>query len=90
MIDFSPPILKISELPVPITAVHESYCSSCPSKWHKPDPESEEIAGYPDGVRQQYVFPCAWRPNKLCKGVCEELGYDENSHKNLLINRAEI
>lgn len=66
------------------TTIHKTYCKRCPSKWHPQDPESADIASLPDGIREMYVFPCAWRTEKLCKGVCEELGYDEGKHGKLL------
>ena len=70
-----------------ITAVHKGYCPRCPSNravFPKPDPESEDYASLPEGIKQQYVFPCAWRPSKLCKGVCEQLDYYEEIHKHLI------
>ena len=71
--------------PVPLS-VHKDNCQYCPSA-RGSDPESEMYAALPEGERQLYVFPCAWRPEKLCKGVCEEMGYTEEKHGNLLFNR---
>ena len=70
------------------THVHETYCKNCPS-FYGSDPESEDIARLPDGIRQAYVFPCAWRSEALCKGVCENLGYIESDHKELLLKNRE-
>lgn len=67
--------------------VHETYCKNCPSKWHPQDPEAAGIEALPDGERQKYVFPCAWRREKLCKGVCEVLGFDPDKHGHLLGDR---
>ena len=70
-----------------VTKVHTTYCEKCPSNkavYPESDPESKEISNYPDGVKQQYVFPCAWRNKKLCKGICEEYNYTEEEHKHLL------
>jgi len=78
----------LKESCVCITRVHKNYCKNCPS-YHGTDPEAEDIAGLPDGIRQTYVFPCAWRPEALCKGVCEKLGYKEDEHKNLLLKSRE-
>lgn len=66
------------------TKVHVSYCKYCPSKDGASDPESRMIASMPEGEKQKYVFACAWRNEKLCKGVCEELNYDEVRHGHLV------
>ncbi|MDB4330461.1 receptor activity-modifying protein [bacterium] len=87
--------MEIQPIPNPIleetiTEIHKGYCPRCPSNkevFPESDPEAEEIASYPDGIKQLYVFPCAWRSNKLCKGVCEELCYTEKEHADLLIKR---
>lgn len=79
--------IKKINLPTPTTP-HKDYCQRCPSNravYPESDPEALEIATYPDGVKQQYVFPCAWRPNKLCRGICEVLGYDEKKHAHILL-----
>ena len=69
------------------TEVHREYCNHCPSRGYKvgsgEDPETDWYAGHPDGVRQQFVFPCAWRREKLCKGICEVMSYEEEKHKHL-------
>ena len=73
-----------------VTEVHKNYCAKCPSNrnvFPEPDPESKDIASLPDGEKQMHVFPCAWRPNKLCKGVCEELDYNEAIHGQRLKER---
>jgi len=66
------------------TKVHSKYCKYCPSRDGASDPESRMIASMPNGVKQTYVFSCAWRNEKLCKGVCEELDYQEEKHGHLL------
>lgn len=74
-----------------ITSVHETYCPKCPSHRYPSDPESEDIEQLPEGIRQMFVFPCAWRNEKLCKGVCEKLNYIESKHADLLMrSRANI
>jgi len=67
-----------------VTAIHSSYCKYCPSNRFPDDDESKMIASMPDGIKQKYVFVCAWRTNKLCRGVCESLDYDEKKHSHLL------
>jgi hypothetical protein len=73
-----------------VTEVHKNYCKDCPSNravFPIPDPEAADYEALPDGERQRYVFPCGWRPNKLCKGVCESLDYDESKHAELIKER---
>jgi hypothetical protein len=56
--------------------VHLTYCPNCPSHHGPSDPEADDIR---QGVRaglinpHDAVFPCAWRPKKLCRGVCDEI-----------------
>jgi len=77
-------VLNIHSKMERITVVHSTYCKYCPSNNHPQDEESKDIASMPDGIRQKYVFVCAWRTDKLCRGVCEELGYNEKKHSHLL------
>jgi hypothetical protein len=35
------------------------------------DPECKEIFDNEPKPRIGAIFPCAWRPEKFCKGVCE-------------------
>lgn len=48
------------------------------------DEEAADYASLPDGERQMYVFPCAWRGEKLCRGICEKMGYKEELHGEAL------
>ncbi len=66
------------------TMIHSNYCKYCPSAFGPDDDESKMIASLPEGEKQKMVFRCAWRPNKLCKGVCEELDYNEDKHAELI------
>jgi len=64
------------------TAVHEKPCPRCPSAHYPPDPESEEIIRWVKAGKMpasEAVFSCAWRPEKLCRGVCDNVGYSEPS-----------
>lgn len=71
------------------TEVHQDYCNDCPSRNYKVgsgyDITTDKFASYPDGERQRFVFPCWQRRNKLCKGICEIMGYDEKKHAHLAI-----
>lgn len=65
----------------PLREPHADYCEHCPSAPHQPsDPETDDImaeiaAGH--ATPDEWVFPCAWRREKLCKGICERLGYQQ-------------
>ena len=48
---------------------------------HDPGPEAIDIErSYKNGEidLKIAIFPCAWRPKKYCKGVCDKLGVTEN------------
>lgn len=60
------------------TLVHEDACERCPSTHYPNDPEADAVkeavsAGLVD--KRHYVFPCAWRPDKICKGIADQLNY---------------
>lgn len=62
--------------------IHKGYCKWCPTnngrKTGVPDPETEDLKRLPkDILAKEYAFVCAWRPDKLCKGICDEFGIDE-------------
>ena len=54
--------------------VHRHPCAHCPSAHGPGDPESEDLAREPRAVQVQAAFPCGWRPHKLCKGYCDNIG----------------
>ncbi len=65
------PAVKIKERP---TEIWESPCEKCPSAHGPGDPESEDILEWCRSGEvsfEEATFPCAWRPNKLCKGICD-------------------
>lgn len=66
--------------PVP----HSTYCRLCPSPI---DPETEDYMPLPDGERQKHVFPCALRPNRLCRQICELMDFESSKHSHLLKGR---
>jgi len=58
--------------------IHDNYCEKCPSHWSvlngHSDPETEKMKELSKEAKiQEGLFLCAWRPNKLCKGICEAL-----------------
>lgn len=68
--------------------IHKGCCKHCPTHNSKKagilDPESEDIKKCPkELIAREYLFVCAWRPNKLCKGLCDDMGIDEEFIKNL-------
>lgn len=68
-----PPIFKPDVLPA---YVHRTPCEHCPSaNAIDHDPEVKDILTMPYKDRAMTVFACAWRPNKLCKGYCETIGF---------------
>ncbi len=55
-------------------------CKNCPSAHYEPDPEAIEMERwYKNGEidLKIAIFPCAWRPTKYCKGVCDKMGVVE-------------
>lgn len=68
--------------------IHKGCCKYCPSNINNLnaiiDPESAEIKTYrKETIAKEYLFVCAWRPDKLCKGNCDEMGIDQNYLNNL-------
>jgi len=50
-------------------------CANCPSM-RPPDPEAldmEELFKQGKITFEQATFPCAWRPKKLCFGICKRM-----------------
>lgn len=59
--------------------IHKNCCNKCPANHNKKhgivDPETRDIGTAPkEIIAKNYLFVCAWRPNKLCRGICEEYG----------------
>lgn len=52
--------------------IHSKPCQYCPSSQGL-DPESQDILKLPIELRKLFVFPCAWRTEKLCRGFCENM-----------------
>lgn len=60
-------------------------CKNCPSAHFEPDPEALDIERWFKNGEislKMAVFPCAWRPAKLCKGVCDRMGVSEKDLVN--------
>lgn len=65
--------------------IHKAPCKHCPSAHYPPDPESTDIKEtWPREDQLQSVFPCAWRPEKQCKGYCDFLGVTEEDLKEIV------
>lgn len=57
--------------------IHKQCCELCPSAKGF-DEETKEIATYrKDLIVTEFLFVCAWRPNKLCKGICDNMKIDQ-------------
>lgn len=68
--------------------IHKRCCKHCPSNNDRKkgikDLETEELKGLPkELIAKEYLFVCAWRTNKLCKGICDEFEIDEQFIKQL-------
>lgn len=50
--------------------VHEKHCGPCPASLGH-DPETEDLAKLPIELRRLTMFPCAWRPEKVCRGYVD-------------------
>jgi hypothetical protein len=60
------------------TRIHTEPCERCPSANYPMDPQVSDIKNLWSRVDQlESVFPCAWRPEKLCKGYCDLLNVKE-------------
>lgn len=61
--------------------IHRVPCKNCPSVVNKVngviDPENEEVKLFPREEQIKTVFPCGWRPSKLCKGYCDDFSIKE-------------
>jgi len=68
--------------------IHKGCCKNCPSNFDKIngiiDPECEEIKELPkDVIAKEFLFVCAWRNNKLCKGICDFYEIDKTYLDNI-------
>lgn len=62
--------------------IHKDPCEHCPSAPHREqDPEAQDMGTAPRDQQLAFVFPCGWRPNKLCKGLCDRLNVTEKDLK---------
>lgn len=54
------------------TQIHKSCCNKCPSsKGHDPMTRDIKKENSKDKIVKEYLFVCAWRRSKLCKGICD-------------------
>lgn len=54
---------------------HPDCCKNCPSNQSGDcDPFTEDFLALPFHLRSLTVFPCAWRPDKLCRGYAIQMG----------------
>lgn len=67
--------------------IHKKCCKYCPSNTNISDPETEEYKKLPkDVLIKEYVFVCAWRQNKLCKGICNQFDIDQEAINKFYAN----
>jgi len=64
--------------------IHKTCCKQCPSTKGE-DEESVDIkASVPkEHIAREYLFVCAWRESKLCKGYCDYNDIDQEYLDNL-------
>lgn len=85
------PILKIARVVLPPgpaePRAHDHPCGPCPSTG-APDLESEEIKTWPRAEIIRTAFPCAWRPERFCRGYCDEHGITDGDLVGLVAERS--
>lgn len=64
--------------------VHKLPCKNCPSKHGATDLEVKDILKLPKEKQWETVFPCAWRPNKLCRGYCDTVKFPKEMAENFV------
>lgn len=80
---------EIESMPV-VTQIHKGCCKHCPSKRIKEagmtDPETEDFKAFftKEEQAQKAIFPCAWRPDKFCKGICDEFDINQKYLDNII------
>ena len=62
--------------------IHKVCCKQCPADRNRKegiiDPESADIAKLPkELIAKEFLYVCAWRPSKLCKGNCDTMGINQ-------------
>ena len=63
--------------------IHKTCCKNCPSEYYRrnniTDMECEDIKATfcKEEIVNEFLFVCAWRPSKLCKGICDFYGIDQ-------------
>lgn len=73
------------------TKIHKKACKKCPAVIMKgndiADSQFDDIRGLEKSfIASQIAYSCFCRPNKLCKGFCDEMNLTE---ENLLINKSD-
>lgn len=64
--------------------IHKGCCKRCPSAQGE-DPEVKDIKEHcsKEHIAKEFLFVCAWRPSKLCKGYCDYNDIDQEFLDNL-------
>lgn len=64
--------------------IHKKSCKNCPSE-RGDDPETRDIKEHcsKEFIAREYLFVCAWRNSKLCKGNCDYMGINQEYLDNL-------
>lgn len=72
--------------------VHTKPCKHCPSAHYAPSPEGIDMCAYylkNEITEENFVFNCAWRPEKICKGIYDRLQFMKQVKETLLLDRKE-
>ncbi len=72
-----------------IKEIHTKCCKYCPTNNNRKlgikDGETEDLKELPKQIIVlEYLFTCAWRKEKLCKGICDEFDIDEKFIINVI------
>jgi len=59
--------------------IYNTCCMECPINNQGPDQECRDIKKLPkEIIAKEFLFVCFKRQKKLCKGLCEYMGIDED------------
>lgn len=70
--------------------IHKHCCKQCPTNNIRITGEKDmEVELYRKAPKEilikEIIFTCAWRPSKLCKGICDEYGITQDDIDNAYV-----
>lgn len=58
--------------------IHKVACKDCPSmQWIDPEAQQIKDESSKSEIITKYLFVCAWRVSKICKGNCDHMEIDQ-------------